>query len=171
MGKKVERINMGRIIAAPVLNGANDEYVWTGILKSDKIDNHIIPDDKQRDVFIKKVRMVEQGVLKYRRFSRASNSVLQIKQEESFEYLKHDILELCKEIKSILNDPDSIGMDINLYWIAFCRDYEEIKQKNDIIEVISEYVELRKMGESYFGICPFHEDKTETFSVNPDWRI
>ena len=43
---------------------------------------------------------------------------------------------------------------------------EEIKQKNDIIEVISEYVELRKMGESYFGICPFHEDKTETFSVN-----
>lgn len=130
MGKKVERINMGRIIAAPVLNGANDEYVWTGILKSDKIDNHIIPDDKQRDVFIKKVRMVEQGVLKYRSFSRASNNVLQIKQEESFEYLKHDILELCKEIKSILNNPDSTGMDINLYWIAFCRDYEEIKQKN-----------------------------------------
>ena len=43
---------------------------------------------------------------------------------------------------------------------------EEIKQKNDIIEVISEYVELWKKGESYFGICPFHEDKTATFSVN-----
>ena len=43
---------------------------------------------------------------------------------------------------------------------------EEIRQKNDIIEVISEYVELRKQGERYIGLCPFHEDKTKIFSVN-----
>ena len=40
---------------------------------------------------------------------------------------------------------------------------EEIRQKNDIIEVISEYVELRKQGERYIGLCPFHEDKTKIF--------
>ena len=38
--------------------------------------------------------------------------------------------------------------------------------ENDIIEVISEYVELRKQGERYIGLCPFHEDKTKIFSVN-----
>lgn len=43
---------------------------------------------------------------------------------------------------------------------------EEIRQKNDIIEVISEYVELRKQGERYIGLCPFHEGKTKIFSVN-----
>jgi DNA primase len=43
---------------------------------------------------------------------------------------------------------------------------EEIKQKNDIIEVISEHVKLQKQGEAYLGVCPFHQDKTKTFSVN-----
>lgn len=44
---------------------------------------------------------------------------------------------------------------------------EEIRQKNDIVDVISGYVRLTKKGGSYFGLCPFHNEKTGSFSVTP----
>ena len=44
---------------------------------------------------------------------------------------------------------------------------EEIRQKNDIVDVISGYVRLQKKGGSYFGLCPFHNEKTGSFSVSP----
>ena len=43
---------------------------------------------------------------------------------------------------------------------------EEIKNKNGIVEVISDYVELEKRGDSYFGICPFHDSQSASFSVS-----
>lgn len=43
---------------------------------------------------------------------------------------------------------------------------EEIRQKNDIVDVISGYVRLTKKGGSYFGLCPFHNEKTGSFSVS-----
>lgn len=43
----------------------------------------------------------------------------------------------------------------------------EIKEKNDIVSVISEYVSLRRVGRSYSGLCPFHSEKTPSFNVNP----
>jgi tetratricopeptide (TPR) repeat protein len=57
------------------------------------------------------------------------------------------------------------------YLLEAIRLREEIRQKNDIIEVISEYVELRKQGERYIGLCPFHEDKTKIFSVNQSTQM
>ena len=45
---------------------------------------------------------------------------------------------------------------------------DEIKQKLDIVEVISSYVTLKKAGRSYKGICPFHAEKTPSFTVFPD---
>ncbi len=130
MERKVQRINIGQVIASPVLTGTNDQYMWTGIVRSDEIDKHIIPDDRQREIFVKKVKEIEQKVLKYRGIFRTSNSVLKIKTDESLENIERDILEACREIKSIINKPDTIGMDMDLYWIALCRDYEEIRQKN-----------------------------------------
>lgn len=130
MERKVQRINIGQVIASPVLTGTNDQYMWTGIVKSDKIDKHIIPDDRQREAFIKKVRKIEQDVLKYRGIFRSANSLFKINPDESLESIEKRILEECKEIKAIINKPDSIGMDMDLYWIALCRDYEEIRQKN-----------------------------------------
>jgi DNA primase len=42
---------------------------------------------------------------------------------------------------------------------------EEIRVNNDIVDVVSEYVRLDKKGKDYFGLCPFHKEKTPSFSV------
>lgn len=44
---------------------------------------------------------------------------------------------------------------------------EEVRMKNDIVDVISGYVRLQKKGSSYFGLCPFHNEKSASFSVSP----
>ncbi|RLA99594.1 MAG: DNA primase [Deltaproteobacteria bacterium] len=48
---------------------------------------------------------------------------------------------------------------------------ENIKAHNDIISVVSEYVHLKKRGRSYVGLCPFHEEKTPSFYVDPQRQI
>ena len=44
---------------------------------------------------------------------------------------------------------------------------EEVKQRIDVVDVVSEYVVLRKRGKDYVGLCPFHDEKTPSFSVSP----
>lgn len=48
---------------------------------------------------------------------------------------------------------------------------EEIRQSNDIVEVIGQYVHLEKKGGSHFGLCPFHNEKTPSFSVSGDKQM
>ena len=48
---------------------------------------------------------------------------------------------------------------------------EEVKQSNDIVEVISQYVHLKRSGRNFFGLCPFHNEKSPSFSVSPDKQI
>ena len=42
---------------------------------------------------------------------------------------------------------------------------DEVREKNDIVDVISSYVSLKKRGSNYVGLCPFHNEKTPSFSV------
>lgn len=48
---------------------------------------------------------------------------------------------------------------------------EEVRSRNDIVGVISEYVKLQRKGSSYFGLCPFHNEKSPSFSVSPDKQM
>ncbi len=48
---------------------------------------------------------------------------------------------------------------------------EEVRQKTNIVDVVSQYVQLKKQGKNLFGLCPFHEEKTPSFSVTEDKQI
>ena len=48
---------------------------------------------------------------------------------------------------------------------------EEIRTSNDIVDVISQYVTLKRSGRNFFGLCPFHKEKSPSFAVSPDKQI
>ena len=48
---------------------------------------------------------------------------------------------------------------------------EEVLQQSNNVDVVGEYVALRKRGRNYFGLCPFHNEDTPSFSVNEDKQI
>ena len=48
---------------------------------------------------------------------------------------------------------------------------EKIRNRADIIDIITPYVKLKKRGRNYFGVCPFHSEKTASFSVNSEKQI
>ena len=48
---------------------------------------------------------------------------------------------------------------------------DEVKSSNDIVDVISQYIGLKRSGRNYFGLCPFHNEKSPSFSVSPDKQI
>ena len=48
---------------------------------------------------------------------------------------------------------------------------DEIKSKNDILDIVSQYVTLKRTGRNYIGLCPFHKEKSGSFCVSPDKQI
>ncbi len=56
--------------------------------------------------------------------------------------------------------------------MAFDRAFlDELSARNDIVDVVSQYVHLKKSGANYFGLCPFHNEKTPSFSVSADKQL
>ena len=56
--------------------------------------------------------------------------------------------------------------------LYFSEDYlQELIDKNDIVEYISRSVHLKRAGSTYKGLCPFHKEKTPSFSVSPDKQL
>ena len=48
---------------------------------------------------------------------------------------------------------------------------DEIRNSNDIVSIISQYVNLKRSGRNFFGLCPFHNEKSPSFAVSPDKQI
>jgi len=67
-----------------------------------------------------------------------------------------------------LNVRDSEGFTVNAKAGRMKSDklLEEIKSKIDIVEIISDYVQLKKAGQNYKGLCPFHAEKTPSFMAS-----
>ena len=56
--------------------------------------------------------------------------------------------------------------------MPFPQDFlDELTARNDIVDVVSSYVQLRRKGANLFGLCPFHSEHTPSFSVSPDKQI
>ena len=49
--------------------------------------------------------------------------------------------------------------------------YNEILEKADIVDIVSDYIKLEKAGSSYKGLCPFHSDTNPSFFVSPSKKV
>ena len=49
--------------------------------------------------------------------------------------------------------------------------FDEVRHTNDIVDIVSQYVHLKRSGRNFFGLCPFHNEKSPSFSVSPDKQI
>lgn len=48
---------------------------------------------------------------------------------------------------------------------------DQVRNQADIVDIIGNYVQLKKQGRNYSGLCPFHGEKTPSFSVSPEKQI
>ena len=54
---------------------------------------------------------------------------------------------------------------------SFLSAKEEVKRAADIVELIGQYVQIKKAGQNYMGLCPFHSEKDPSFTVSPSKQM
>ena len=132
MGRKV--LNLSEVIASPVISGENEEYIWTGVVKSENITPLLIKDDEVRKEFTKLVKDLERSTKRFRRDYDIESNVQTFMIEDNFleeaEKLEDHIIEVGGKIKEYLAGAEEYGIDMDLFWVLLCRDYEEIFEKN-----------------------------------------
>lgn len=79
--------------------------------------------------------------------------------------------EIIRRICTIYVEYYYIGIEGGLKLFYSDEIIEEIKNKNDILDIVSQYVTLKRSGRNYMGVCPFHKENTPSFSVSPDRQI
>ena len=124
-------VDLRQVVAAPVLTGRNDKYIWTGVVKSNKLGNHMFRDEKSKQYFIRLARDLEESILRYKSTIKQRKNVLEVNHQVSDPMaIETHILKVCNDIKVVLNDPEKYGIDLGLFWTELCREYEEIKEHN-----------------------------------------
>jgi len=48
---------------------------------------------------------------------------------------------------------------------------EEVRRASDVVDVLSQYLQLKSGGKNYLGLCPFHQEKTPSFNVSPEKQM
>jgi DNA primase len=82
-----------------------------------------------------------------------------------------NFVEICRNLKSTCRILDSTNGVVLMAERIAEEKINQIRQAVDIVEVISDYVQLKKQGRNYFGLCPFHGESTPSFSVSIDKQI
>ncbi len=134
-------INISRFVAVPVYVGVQDNYIWTGMIRSDKINQQIIRDKQKREEFKKLVEEYERNILMYRKISREafgkkSNSQARTSRMGDFfrsdepEAIRVRIEDLSRKIKEFLQNYQANEIDTDLLFIELAKDYEDILEKN-----------------------------------------
>src|SRR5699024_1042137 len=68
----------------------------------------------------------------------------------------------------------ALGIEPERRWNRMAIDHaflDELNARSDIVDIVSRYVVLKRQGANYFGLCPFHNEKSASFSVSPDKQI
>ncbi len=147
-----KKFNLLKVVTSGVLVRPINKSMWTGVVKSENITPYIIDDDKEREVFIRLVKELEDSIRTYRTNYIMKNAVLNAKNKkdlfEESNYLENRILEIASKIGKHLSDPNQETIDTGLYWLQLCRDYEEILA-TDPEEIKSIETESRRILEDF----------------------
>ena len=88
-----------------------------------------------------------------------------------YDKINKKFVEICRDLKIACRIPDSTNGVVFMAERIAEEKINQIRQAVDIVEVISDYVQLKKQGRNYFGLCPFHGESTPSFSVSIDKQI
>ena len=134
MKKEEKMIDVSKIFISPVLSGPTNVPMWTGIISSDRINEFLISNQIERESFFRLVQEYENTIKEYRDIFNASKVMMtsnsinsKFAEKAKAEELLRRINELSKKLRSEIKQ---IKIDMELFWVMLCQDYEDILKDN-----------------------------------------